>query len=88
MPGVVLVLVALLGPTYCGLQDEVQEGAASLLLDIVSTSQAGTVLFKTIPCLLMLTDPRLISLSVQGLLRSYLFLQLAWFALVTVLSDR
>lgn len=41
VPGVVLVLLALLGPTYSGLQDGVQQGAASLLLDIVSTSQAG-----------------------------------------------
>lgn len=37
------MLVALLGPSYSGLQDEVQQGAASLLLDIVSISQIATV---------------------------------------------
>ena len=37
--------MALLGHSYSGLQDEVQQGAASLLLDIVSISQIATVVF-------------------------------------------
>lgn len=68
MPGVVLVLLALLGPTYSGLQDGVQQGAASLLLDIVSTSQAGMVC----PCIgIQLSDCKLLQRTVSAGPMSY-----------------